>query len=165
MNRDTMASDSMMSARSEPEVVDVARPVVDAAAHGASLVVGVLVAVLVGQPVGWIAFLLPLGPLVVIGVASLSGRAPRASRSLMAFTLMSVVVIGGGWALTFAGELWGPLSLLYPLGVLAFIAGLVNWLMIVLSRVWRAVRRWPFDYPWIPRPLALLVGLPGDWEE
>lgn len=169
MTRENMTAEAMgeMSANTQHERhVDPSNRIVDFVAHGSSIVVGVAVAAVVGQPVGWIGFVLPLGPVLVIAAAAAAGAAmPRGARSLLAFTIVSGVVIGGGWLLTHAGELWAPLSLLYPLGVLAFIAGLVNWLMLAASRTWRAWRRWPFDYPWIPDPLARLVGLPADWEE
>lgn len=138
----------------------------DVVAHASPLIVAIAAALIVGRPDGWIAFLLPIGPLFVSGIARLAqGRPPRAWRSLLAFATVSAVVIGGGWAITHLGQVWAPLSLLFPLGLLAFIAGLVNFVLVVLGRIPRAVRGRPFDYPWIPTPVARFVGLGEGWHE
>ncbi|MEL6893102.1 MAG: hypothetical protein AAFP84_16030, partial [Actinomycetota bacterium] len=139
---------------------------VDMAAHSSPLVVATVVAIAVGQPIGWIAFLFPVGPLVVTGIAAgIRDAAPRGARSLVAFTFVAAIVVGGGWLLTGVGDLWAPLALLFPFGLLAFIAGLVNFVLVITSRVGRAWRGWAFDYPWIPDRVARLVGLPDGWEE
>ncbi|MEM1333735.1 MAG: hypothetical protein AAGG08_09780 [Actinomycetota bacterium] len=164
MTRATMFGD--MSRPSASETVDVVGRGYDLVAHASPLVLAIAASLAVGQPVGWIAFLFPAGPIVVIAVSrGVRGEPPRAWRSLLAFSLVSAVVVGGGWTLTQASGWWPPLSLLYPLGLLAFIAGLVNVVLVVLGRMPRAVRGWPFDYPWIPARLARAVGLPDGWEE
>ena len=138
----------------------------DIVAHSSSLVVAIVAAVAVGQPIGWIAFLFPLGPLVVAGVMSVvSAGTPRGFRSLLAFTIGSSILVGGGWILTQAPSVIAPLVFVFPLALLAFVVGLLNFVMITVSRTVRAVRGQTFDYPWIPDRLARAVGLPSPWME
>lgn len=163
MNRGTMTGD--VTNDPMPTADPVGRAY-DAVTHASPLLLAIAVAVLVGGPVGWIAFLLPLGPLVLTGVSRLTlGHPPRAWRSLVAFTTVAAVVIGGGWVVTRLGTIWDPLSLLFPLGLLAFVAGLVNFVLVVIGRIPRALRGRPFDYPWIPDPVARVVGLDDGWQE
>ena len=138
----------------------------DAATHIAPLVVAVLAAVAVGKPLGWIAFLFPVGPVVVAIVMRAAGRdLPRGFRSAVAFALGSGLLVGLGWLGTQAGNWISPMAFLFPVALLIFIVGLVNWLMIVLSRTVRAIKYDAFDYPWIPDRLARAVGLPMGWSE
>ena len=68
--------------------------------HLSSLVLGLVAIAIVGRPLGWIGFLLPLGPLLSAGVAKAIGRAPAPSwRFALAFSLMCAVLIGGSWLL------------------------------------------------------------------
>lgn len=138
----------------------------DVAAHVAPLVVAIVAAVAVGKPLGWIAFLFPLGPIVVGLVMRAVGRdLPRGFRSAVAFSIGSGLLIGLGWLGTQAGGWFSPLALLFPFALLVFTVGLLNWLLIVVSRTVRAAKFEAFDYPWIPNRLARLVGLPPRWSE
>ena len=149
----------------------------DAAAHCASLVLVVLASVAIialrdpdsdarGVPLGLIAFFTPLAPLAVAGVMRLTGRgAPRGMRSLVAFTLGSGVLIGVSWLGMQAGQVFTPLAYFFPVALLAFVLGLLNYVLVVCSRTIRALTGDAFDYPWIPNRLAKLVGLPDKWVE
>lgn len=155
-----------MSTVIEGRVVEGSSRTVDVVAHLSPLLVAIVAAAVVGQPIGWIAFLVPLGPLLVAGALRVAGRPrPRGVRSLLAFSALSGLLIGGGWALTEAKDLWPPFAIVFPLGLLAFVAGLVNFVMIVLSRTWRAGRGLIFDYPWIPSAVAERVGLDPELPE
>lgn len=137
----------------------------DAVAHSSSLIVAVIASVAVGKPLGWIAFLLPLGPLLVVGAMRLTGREPRGWRSLVAFTIAVGLLIGVSWLGTQAGEFFSPLAYVFPLALLAFTLGVVNYVLVVVSRTIRAIKFDAFDYPWVPDRLARLVGLPPQWVE
>jgi len=138
----------------------------DVVAHSSSLVVAAGAAIAIGQPIGWIAFLFPLGPVLVAALMRLVGAGtPRAIRSLIAFTIGSSLLVGGGWILTQAPSVISPLVFVFPLALLAFIVGLLNFVMITISRTVRAAKGQTFDYPWIPDRLARLVGLPTSWME
>lgn len=149
----------------------------DAVAHSASLVVMVIISVIIvvlrdasseesGIPLGLIAFAMPLGPLAVAGVMRATGYdAPRGFRSLMAFTLGSAVLIGVSWLGMQAGQLFSPLAYFFPVALLAFALGVLNYLLVVCSRTIRAFTGDAFDYPWIPDRVARLVGLPDKWME
>lgn len=138
----------------------------DIVAHSSSLVVAIVAAVVIGQPIGWIAFLFPLGPLLVAALMRVVGAgAPRAIRSLLAFTIGSSILVGGGWLLTQAPNVISPLVFVFPLALLAFVIGLLNFVMITVSRTVRAAKGQTFDYPWIPDRLARVVGLPSPWME
>lgn len=138
----------------------------DTAAHVAPLVVAAIATVVIGRPLGWIAFLFPLGPVLVALVMRAAGRTlPRGFRSAVAFAIGSGLLIGLGWLGTQAGDWFAPLGYAFPIALLAFVVGLVNWFLIVVSRTIRAVRFEAFDYPWIPDRLARLVGLPPRWSE
>lgn len=138
----------------------------DAFAHSSALLLGIAVAVGVGSPFGWIALLFPLGPLITAGLMSAVGAGtPRAFRSLLAFTLGSSALVGGGWLVIWLGGIVSPLAFIFPLALLAFVVGLLNFVLIVISRTVRAIKGQTFDYPWIPDRLARLVGLPERWME
>ncbi len=138
----------------------------DTAAHVAPLVVALLAAVAVGKPLGWIAFLFPVGPvLVALAMRAVGRELPRGFRSAVAFAIGSGLLVGLGWLGTQAGNWISPMAFLFPIALLAFIIGLVNWLMIVLSRTVRAIKFDAFDYPWIPDRLARMVGLRTGWSE
>lgn len=138
----------------------------DVAAHASALVVGATTAVAVGGPVGWIAWLFPLGPLFVIGLMRVAGRGtPRAFRSLLAFTVGASVIIGGAWLVMRLGTVIRPLAFIFPLALIIFFLGLLNFSMVVISRSIRAARGQLFDYPWIPDRLARRFGLPDRWME
>lgn len=159
----------MTSAVSRPTSSSDLRPTTrgwDAATHVAPLVVAVVATAVVGRPLGWIAFLFPVGPmLVALVMRAAGGTLPRGFRSAVAFAIGSGLLIGVGWLGTQAGDWFSPLAFVFPLALLAFVVGLVNWLMIVVSRTIRAVTFDAFDYPWIPDRLATLVGLPPRWSE
>ncbi len=128
--------------------------------HLSSLVLGLIAIAVVGKPLGWIGFLLPLGPLLTAAIARATGRPPAPTwRFALAFSLMCAALIGGGWLLLWAAEPVPALGLLFPLGLLAFFLGLVNFVLISISRSFRAWKAIPLDYPWIPgwleRPLGL----------
>ena len=128
--------------------------------HLAALVVGVVASVVVGQPLGWIGFLLPLGPLTAAAFARLAGRQPEPTwRLALAFSLVCAFLIGGGWLLMQAGGAVPPLVLVFPLALLAFLFGLANFVLVCVSRAVRAWRSLPLQYPWLPgwldRPLGL----------
>lgn len=138
----------------------------DAAVHSSSLILAVAVAIGVGSPYGWIALLFPVGPLFAAALMRAVGAGPpRAFRSLLAFTIGSSGLVGGGWTIIWFGDIVEPLAFVFPLALLAFVVGLLNFVMIVLSRTLRALKGQTFDYPWIPDRLARLVGLPERWME
>ncbi|MFK7920150.1 MAG: hypothetical protein AB8G14_18910 [Ilumatobacter sp.] len=138
----------------------------DAFVHSSSLILAIAVAVGVGSPYGWIALLFPLGPLFAAALMRAVGAGtPRAMRSLLAFTIGSSILVGGGWTTIWLGDIIEPLAFVFPLALLAFIVGLLNYVMIVVSRTLRALKGQTFDYPWIPDRLARLVGLPDRWME
>lgn len=137
-----------------------ANRVVDAVTHGSSLLFVVVVSVAVGRPLGWIAFLLPVAPAAIVGTTRLLGRTPpRGRRSLLAFDLLCALMIGSGWMGTRAGTWWAPLAYLFPLALLAFTLGLVNYVLVTISRTYRAMRGHRFEYPWIPARLAVAFGI------
>ena len=128
--------------------------------HLSSLVLGLVAIAIVGRPLGWIGFLLPLGPLLSAGVAKAIGRAPAPSwRFALAFSLMCAVLIGGSWLLLWASKPIPALGLVFPLGLLAFFLGLVNFVLISISRSFRAWKAIPLEYPWIPSWLERPLGL------
>lgn len=114
----------------------------------------------VGRPHGWIGFLLPIGPLLALAVARMFGRTPNpAWRLTLAFSLVCALLIGGSWALLQAASEIVALRLLFPFALLAFFLGLVNFVLVAISRSLRAWKSQPLEYPWIPgwldRPLGL----------
>lgn len=128
--------------------------------HLSALVLGVVVSVIVGRPLGWIGFLLPLGPLAAAGVAKALGRSPEPTwRLAFGFSLVCAVMIGGGWSLMQAGGAVPPLVLIFPFALLAFLVGLVNFVLVCVSRAVRARKSIPLDYPWVPRWLDRPLGL------
>lgn len=131
----------------------------DVAAHSSSLVVAVVLAVIAGRAYGWIAFALPLGPLLVAAAAKLTGRpVPRGLQSLLGFVAVSGLMIGLGWTFTQAGNWWPPLAYVFPLALLVFTLGLLNFLMVTISRTLRAWKGQQFDYPWVPTRFLQLAG-------
>lgn len=138
----------------------------DLATHLSPLAVAVIVALAIGTAYGWIAFLFPLGPLLALALTRLAGAAsPRGIRSLLAFTIVAGTMIGFGWIGTQMGQWFSPLSFVFPFALLLFTVGLVNFVMVTVSRGVRAWKGLPFDYPWIPGRIAGLVGLGEVWEE
>lgn len=128
--------------------------------HLSSLAMAVIAVAAVGRPLGWIGFLLPLGPLLTAGLAIAAGRTPAPTwRLALAFSLMCALLIGGSWLLLRAAELVPALGLAFPIALLAFFLGLVNFVLISISRAIRAWKKIPLEYPWIPgwldRPLGL----------
>ncbi|MEM7272968.1 MAG: hypothetical protein AAF547_07825 [Actinomycetota bacterium] len=128
--------------------------------HLSALLVGVATSVVVGRPFGWIGFLLPLGPLACVAVARLLGRSAEPTwRLAFGFSLVCALLIGGGWSLMQAGGSVAPLTLIFPFALLAFLLGLVNFVLVCVSRAIRAWRSVPLQYPWVPgwldRPLGL----------
>lgn len=159
----------MISAMSSEQTVTNARSTsrgLDVAMHASSLVLAVIVSIVVGKPLGWIAFLFPLGPLLVAGVARVLGAGvPRGLRSLVAFDIVAGVLVGGGWLAMFGAKNFSLLVYVFPISLLAFGIGLLNYVMVTISRTIRAVKAQTFDYPWIPDRLARVVGLPPRWME
>lgn len=138
----------------------------DVVAHLSPAIFAANIAVLVGRAYGWIAFLLPVGPLIVAAAMRLAtGGAPRGLRSLLGFTIVSGAAIGIGWVLMASNEAYPLLTYVFPLALLLFTLGLVNFLMITVSRAVRAWKGTPFDYPWIIRPVRRIVGLGDVWDE
>ena len=128
--------------------------------HLSPLVVSAVVAAAVGRPVGWIGFLLPLGPLAAAGAARAVGRTPVVTwRIVLAFSLVCAGLIGGSWLVLWAGSVLQPLRLLFPLALLAFLLGLVNFVLVAVTRAIRAVKAIPLQYPWIPHWLDRPLGL------
>ena len=154
-----------MSAMSMTDTSTTSR-VWDVLAHVSSVFFAANIAVIVGRAYGWIAFLLPLGPLIVTAAMRLAtGDTPRGIRSLLGFTIVSGAAIGVGWVLIASNEAWPLLTYIFPLALLLFTLGLVNFIMITVSRAVRAWKGTPFDYPWIIRPVRRIVGLGDVWEE
>lgn len=138
----------------------------DVATHLSPLVIAGVVALAIGTAYGWIAFLFPLGPLLSLGLTRVAGAvSPRGIRSLVAFTIVAGAMIGFGWIGTQAGQWFSPLSFVFPFALLLFTVGLVNFVMVTVSRSVRAWKGLPFDYPWIPNRVARIVGLGEVWEE
>lgn len=124
------------------------------------LVVAIVAVAVVGQPLGWIGFLLPLGPVACAVAALAVRRAPDPTwRLTLAFTVVCALLIGGSWILLRIAEIVPALGLAFPVALLAFFLGLVNFVLISISRTIRAWKALPLDYPWIPgwldRPLGL----------
>ena len=139
---------------------------IDIATHLSPLLVAAVVGLALMKAYGWIAFLFPIGPLVAWGLTHMAGvPEPRGVRSSVAFSAASGFLVGVGWIGTQAGQWFSPLSLVFPFALLIFTIALVNFVMVVVSRLVRAWKRQPFDYPWIPDRLARVVGLPDLWEE
>lgn len=128
--------------------------------HLSPLVVAVIAAIVVGRPLGWIGFLLPLGPIATAAGAKLARRNPVPTWRLpLGFSMVCAAIIGGSWGAMRLGESVEWLTLLFPLAVLAFFLGLVNFVLVSVSRSIRAWKSIPLEYPWIPgwldRPLGL----------
>lgn len=128
--------------------------------HLSALVVGIVASLIVGRPYGWIGFLLPLGPLTCAAAARALGRSPEPTwRLAFGFSLVCAVLIGGGWSLMQAGGAVPPLVLVFPFALLAFLVGLVNFVLVCVSRAIRARKSIPLNYPWVPRWLDRPLGL------
>lgn len=128
--------------------------------HLSPLIPALIGVAAVGKPHGWIGFLLPIGPLLALAAAKALGRTPNpAWRLTLAFSLICALLIGGSWGLLRAAGELVALRLLFPFAVLAFFLGLVNFLLVTISRSLRAWKSQPLEYPWIPgwldRPLGL----------
>lgn len=138
----------------------------DLAAHLSPLILAANIAVATGRAYGWIAFLLPLGPLLVAGAMRVVGQGvPRGLRSLIGFNIVSAVMIGVAWVVMASNEAWPLLTYIFPLALLSFTLGLANFAMITISRAVRAWKGTPFDYPWVIAPARRIVGLGDVWEE
>ncbi|MEM7338474.1 MAG: hypothetical protein AAF467_07505 [Actinomycetota bacterium] len=134
--------------------------------HLSPLVVAVVVAIIAGGPLGWIGFLLPLGPLLAFVGPRLVGRHPSATwRLALAFSVVCAVLIGGSWTLMRVGQTLPPAAILFPLALLAFLLGLVNFVLVSISRAVRAWRSMPLHYPWIPGWLDGPLGLTATLKE
>jgi len=128
--------------------------------HLSALLLGLMAVAVIGQPIGWIGFLLPLGPLITTAAARAIGRRPAPTwRMALAFSLICAVLIGGSWSLLRGANDFLPLRFVFPLALLAFFLGLVNFVLVSVSRSLRAWKSIPLEYPWIPgwldRPLGL----------
>lgn len=124
--------------------------------HGAGLLLMLIAALIIGRPVGWIALLAPVGPLV----AALVLRPRHAEwRWALAFGSVAAVLIVGGYALIRLPEVVGFTAMFFPLGLLLFLLGAVNYVAVALSRSLRAWRTQPLDYPWIPDVFSQALGL------
>lgn len=138
----------------------------DLAAHLSPLILAANIAVVAGKAYGWIAFLLPLGPLLVSAAMRFTRQGtPRGLRSLLGFDIVSAVMIGGAWVLMASNDAWPLLTYIFPLALLTFTLGLANFAMVTVSRAVRAWKGTPFDYPWIIAPARRIVGLGDVWEE
>lgn len=132
--------------------------------HVSALIVGFVASIIVGRPFGWIGFLLPLGPLVCVVAARVLGRTAEPTwRLAFGFSLVCATLIGGGWSLMEAGGVVPPLVLIFPFALLAFMVGVVNFVLVCVSRAIRARKSIPLNYPWVPswldRPLGLTPAL------
>ena len=128
--------------------------------HLSALVTAIVAVAIVGQPLGWIGFLLPAGPLITTAVARAIGRKPAPTwRLALGFSLICAVMIGGSWSLLRGANDFIPLRLTFPLLLLAFFLALLNFVLVSVSRSFRAWKSIPLEYPWIPgwldRPLGL----------
>lgn len=128
--------------------------------HLSALVLGLVAVAIVGKPLGWIGFVLPAGPLLTTAAAKAVGRRPAPTwRVALAFSVVCAVLIGGSWSLLRGAEDFFPLRFLFPLALLAFLLGLANFVLVSVSRSFRAWKKIPLEYPWIPgwldRPLGL----------
>lgn len=138
----------------------------DVIAHLSTVIFAANLAVVIGQAYGWIAFLLPIGPLIVAAAMRLAtGDVPRGLRSLIGFAIVSGGAIGIGWVFMASNEAYPLLTYVFPLALLLFTLGLVNFLMVTVSRAVRAWNGSTFDYPWIIKPVRRIVGLGDVWEE
>ena len=138
----------------------------DLAAHLSPIILAANVAVIAGRAYGWIAFLLPLGPLIVAAAMRITGQGvPRGLKSLVGFDIVSGLLIGVAWVLMASNEAWPLLTYIFPLALLAFTLGLANFTMITIGRAVRAWKGSTFDYPWIIKPIRRVVGLGDVWEE
>lgn len=124
--------------------------------HGTGLLLILIVAVIIGRPLGWIGLLAPVGPVV----AAMALR-PRDTewRWALAFGSVAAVLIVGGYALIRLPEIVGFTAMFFPLGLLLFLLGTVNYVAVALSRSLRAWRSQPLDYPWVPDALSRAIGL------
>ena len=129
--------------------------VLDVAPHLAALALGVIVSVLAGQPFGWIGFLLPAGPLLFL----VPDRSRTGARHALAFALVAAAMIGGGWAITELRSVTSVAAWLFPFGLLVFLLGLVNFVLVSCSRAHRAWTGATLNYPWIPDRLAQALRL------
>lgn len=132
--------------------------------HVTGLILIAVAAVALGRPYGWLGFGAAIGPPIGAGLAAGLGRRQVVSwREAFAFGLVAAFLTGGGWvALELLPKVHGIFILLWPVALLGFMLGAVNFVAVSLSRGWRAARRQPLDYPWIPRPLARAVGARAD---
>lgn len=119
-------------------------------------------AVAVGRPEGWLAVLAPVGPVVAAVLARLTGRWAPGWRTAAAFGIVAAVLIAGGWTLMRLAGVHNLFLFLFPIALLGFLLGVVNYVIVSLSRGYRAMRGHPLDYPWIPDALAALLGLPPE---
>ena len=126
--------------------------------HLMGLVLIITAAIALGRPIGWIGVFAAVGPLVGAAIAQATGE-PVAWREAWAFGLVGAALIAGGWLILRAPELHALFVVIWPLGLLAFLLGGVNYIAVSLSRTWRAARGQALDYPWIPDALARAIGL------
>lgn len=130
------------------------------AAHLSPLAVAAIVSIIVGRPLGWVAFFAPLGPLLVVAAATLAKKPVEPTwRMALAFSIVCAFMIGGSWALMAASNQFPPIAVTFPLALLAFLLGLLNFVMVSISRTVRAWKSIPLDYPWIPNWLDRPLGL------
>ncbi len=129
--------------------------------HITGLFLIVVGALIVGRPVGWLGFAAALGPPIGAAIGAVTNRDTGPWRESFAFGLVAATLIGGGWVLLQLPGLHSGFLLLWPVALLAFLLGSVNFVAVSLSRAWRATKHEPLDYPWIPRNLGRALGLSG----
>lgn len=118
--------------------------------HVLGLLIMVVAALALGRPEGWIGVFAPVGPLVAAGTARLAGRTLPGWRDALGFALIAGPMIVVGWAIMRAPEVFWLTAVLFPLGLLLFLLGVVNYVTVSLSRALRAARGQTLDYPWVP---------------
>lgn len=129
--------------------------------HATGLLICAAVSVVVGRPEGWIGVFAAIGPLLGASLARLfSGRTP-AWREAQAFALVIATMTAGGWSLLRLVEVSELFVFVWPIALLALLLGVVNFVLVSISRTYRAARNQPLDYPWIPPQLARILGIPN----
>lgn len=119
--------------------------------HIAGLVLVIAAAIAVGRPIGWIGVGAALGPAAVIGVARLAGRSPSADDlEGLVFGVVIAFMTAGSWVLTQAPTIHQAFIAAYPVALLVFMFGAVNFVLVACSRTYRSWRGQELDYPWLP---------------